>query len=203
LNEKQTCYTIGHSNQSRGEFYNLLKQHDIDTVVDVRSVPYSQYVPEYNREKIEEFLQTKDINYVFKGKELGARHEDSDLLTDKGKVDFSKVRRKEPYQAGLKELIDKINDGSKVTLMCSEKNPFNCHRFVLVSYSLKKKGIEVKHILDTGELTSNDELENKLLKCYNLDPKQTTLFGDTKNKEESIEEGYRKRNLDISVIIDK
>lgn len=44
-----TVYTIGHSNQPTEAFLDLLRQHGIEVVVDVRSAPYSRFVPQFNK----------------------------------------------------------------------------------------------------------------------------------------------------------
>ncbi len=194
---KTVCYTVGHSNHDISVFIELLNKHEIEKIIDVRSVPYSKYVPEYNRDELNRYLEREDIDYEFKGDTLGARHTDEKFLTN-SKVDFSKVRKDEYYKESIKKLVEEIKGGSKISLMCSEKNPFNCHRFVLVSYSLKKMGVNVKHILGDGGILSNEKLEEKLLSTYGLDFKQTTLFGEKKSKKEALETAYKKRNFDIS-----
>ncbi|HTI98943.1 MAG TPA: DUF488 domain-containing protein, partial [Dongiaceae bacterium] len=51
----------------------LLKQHSIQAIADVRSSPYSQYNPHFNRELLQKALLEHGISYVFLGQELGAR----------------------------------------------------------------------------------------------------------------------------------
>jgi uncharacterized protein (DUF488 family) len=48
-----SIYTIGHSNQDVATFLTLLKDNALQVVVDVRSVPYSRYVPQFNKKEIE------------------------------------------------------------------------------------------------------------------------------------------------------
>ncbi len=43
-----TVYSIGHSNQSVKAFLELLRTHGIQILIDVRSSPYSKYVPHFN-----------------------------------------------------------------------------------------------------------------------------------------------------------
>ncbi|MCD6306196.1 MAG: hypothetical protein J7M32_07910, partial [Deltaproteobacteria bacterium] len=42
-------------------------------------------------------------------------------------------------------------------LMCSEENPANCHRRLLVGRVLTEKGVQVQHIRGTGRVQSEDE----------------------------------------------
>ena len=64
-------FTIGHSNLESAKFVALLKQHGIQAVADVRSSPYSQYNPQFNREPLQRAMQEQGISYVFLGAELG------------------------------------------------------------------------------------------------------------------------------------
>ena len=45
-------YTIGHSTHTSEDFFQMLKDNKIDMIVDVRSVPYSKYAPQFNQENI-------------------------------------------------------------------------------------------------------------------------------------------------------
>lgn len=85
-------YTVGHSNHPIEEFLKLLVKHNINCVCDVRSMPYSRFTEQYNRENIKEYLSEHNIKYLFFGEEFGARREEKSLLTD-GMVDFEKVAK--------------------------------------------------------------------------------------------------------------
>jgi len=75
-----------------------------------------------------------------------------------------------------------VEKGFKIAVMCSEKDPFECHRFSLVCYSLQNEGLNVKHILEDGSAIDNTELEKRFL------AKVPDMF---KTKEQEIEEGYK------------
>jgi hypothetical protein len=107
------------------------------------------------------------------------------------------LRRSRRFLAGLDEVLG-IKGNEHAVLMCAEKDPFNCHRFVLVSRALSLKGVEVRHILDDGARISNEELENKLLKKYGCDYGQGELFEKTRTREDALTEAYRLRNKDIA-----
>ena len=83
-------YTIGHSSYTQEQFLELLLQYQINCIVDVRSIPYSKYASQFNKEEIKRFLKNRSIYYVFMGKELGARREDRNLYTNEGYLDFEK-----------------------------------------------------------------------------------------------------------------
>jgi uncharacterized protein (DUF488 family) len=197
-NNQLICYTIGHSTHETEGLLQLLKKHNIDCVADVRSSPYSQYNHQYNKETIKADLQKNGITYVFMGDLLGARYSDTALLfNDNYVVDFKKVRETDDFKKGIERVINGINKGHNIALMCAEKDPFDCHRFVLVSYALTKIGITVKHILESGKTILNEHLEEKLLSEYDINYNQMSLFDKRKTKDDAVDEGYEKRNRDI------
>ena len=58
-------YTIGHSNHAIGQFIELLKQHDIEALVDVRRFPSSRRLPHFNRPELATALQEHGIEYLW------------------------------------------------------------------------------------------------------------------------------------------
>jgi uncharacterized protein (DUF488 family) len=71
-------YTIGHGNHPIHKFIALLNDNSIQLLVDVRSMPYSRYNPQYNRENLEHTLATANprIDYFYAGTSLGGRPQD-------------------------------------------------------------------------------------------------------------------------------
>ncbi|OGR46946.1 MAG: hypothetical protein A2021_03800 [Elusimicrobia bacterium GWF2_52_66] len=201
------CYTIGHSNHTTEKFVGLLRQHKIAYLADVRSSPYSQHVPQFNKEVLDKELKKAGIQYLFLGKELGARYTDSQLFFDDGGVDFEKVRNTPNFKAGINRIIDGINQNFKIALMCTEKDPLDCHRFVLVSYALKMAGINVIHILDDGGTVTNEAIEDRLLQKKKKNTAQPSLFDGPEKvvrlKEDLLEEAYRERNIDIAYRVEE
>lgn len=66
----KTVFTVGHSNHTIEHFLGLLTVHNISAIADVRSSPYSEYSPQFNREAMQEKLRDANIEYVFLGREL-------------------------------------------------------------------------------------------------------------------------------------
>lgn len=192
------CYTIGHSSHKAAEFISLLKQHDIKYVVDVRSSPYSQHAPQFNRELLKISLEDSGIGYIYMGDALGARYTNPELFFNKRNiVDFQKVDQLPSFKKGIARVINGLEKGHKLSLMCAEKDPFDCHRFVLVSHALTKSGIRVLHIRENGELQSTEDLEKRLLSKYKINYQQPTFFEALRTEMQATEEAYVRRNLDI------
>lgn len=158
-------FTIGHSTNTLEEFLGYLLHYHIDTIVDVRSVPYSQFANQFNKEQLSVFLKKNNVIYIAMGDNLGARYEKKELLFEDGTVDFSKVRNTEKFQQGINRIKIGMQKGYNIALMCSEKNPLECHRFSLISNYLYTTGYKVNHIVGHDNF-EHQFLEKKLLDYY-------------------------------------
>jgi len=190
-------YTIGHSIYEMEDFILLLKKNGINTIVDVRSTPYSKFASQYNRETLKYYLKENKIFYIFMGDLLGARYEDKSLLFDDGKVNFKKVQEIKSFQDGITRLDKGITKGYNISLMCSEKEAFDCHRFGLVSEFLTKNRIEVNHIYP-DKVVSQKILEQQLLKKYDKKLPKVDLFNPDITENLQIKLAYELRNRDIA-----
>ena len=195
----EKLYTIGHSNQSQEEFLSMLRMHDIDCIVDVRSVPASKYSPQFNLEVLKWFLKSQGIHYLHFGEEFGARRTDS--LNDEGQVDFEKAITTPSFLCGVSRLRKGLEKGFHISLMCSEANPLECHRFSLISRYFYDQGADVQHILKGAELASHAVLEKKMIdeylhsKKYHLS-EVDQLFA-TYTTEMQRQDAYRLKNKEI------
>jgi uncharacterized protein (DUF488 family) len=188
-------FTIGHSNRRMEDFVNLLKGFNINCVVDVRSMPYSKFAEQFNRENIKLALKKEGIKYIFMGEELGARRMESCLMTN-GIVDFEKVIKDEKFLKGIQRVINGIKKGYKIVLMCTEKVPIDCHRAILVSRKFNDMGEKVVHIMADGKQKSHTEIEQDLIHKYFDNIYQINMFYNLK-PEEYLIEAYKKANVEI------
>ena len=190
-------HTIGHSTHGIDYFILLLKKSNIDTIVDVRSVPYSRHAPQYNKEILRDYLKENKIYYIFMGDMLGAKYEDRSLLFDDGKVNFKKVQETKSFQDGITRLNTGMEKGYNISLMCSEKEAFDCHRFALISEFLNNDKIRISHIYP-NKIVSQEELEQKLLKRYAKKLPQADLLNPDIVGELQKKVAYELRNRDIA-----
>ena len=144
-------YTIGHSTHEIEDFLDLLTQVGIDVVVDVRSSPYSRYVPQYNRENIQRSLERAGIEYKFRGRHLGGRPKDITCYKE-GEVDYDLLRQKEWFHQAIDGLLELASEPGNIALMCSEADPSSCHRHNLLARVLVDRDVTVLHIVsDAGK----------------------------------------------------
>ncbi|GAB3030387.1 hypothetical protein GCM10011376_37620 [Nocardioides flavus (ex Wang et al. 2016)] len=166
MNEDGTIYTVGHSTHEIETFLELLAKHEISAVADVRSTPASRFNPQFNREALKAALGRVSIGYVYLGRELGARSDDPSCYVD-GKVQYERLAKTPAYGAGIERLITGRAD-HRIAIMCSEREPLDCHRTVLVTESLFALGVPVVHILGDGALEPHDETRARLREIHGL-----------------------------------
>ena len=60
---KGALLTVGHSVHAIEAFVALLRRHEVDAVADVRSVPFSQRNPQFNKGQLAASLSEQGIGY--------------------------------------------------------------------------------------------------------------------------------------------
>jgi uncharacterized protein (DUF488 family) len=184
-------YTIGHSNIPLDDFLANLRRHHIKVLVDVRSAPYSRYVPHFNKNNLEAWLKENDIDYRFAGETLGGQPKDDTLYKDNTipeedadpakflrSVLYKEVMKRDYYLKGLRHLLEIVADTEGgVAIMCSEGDPHDCHRHHLITRSLidpkvrvVDSDVHVRHILKDGTIEDVDE------SAFEEPPEQLSLF---------------------------
>jgi len=205
-------FTIGHSNLSIEAFVLLLQQHGITAVADVRSHPFSRYLPHFNQSEIKASLSAVGIQYVFLGKELGARPEDLSCYDVSGKALYQRIAATPLFSEGIQRILSLAKDRGaanyKICLMCAEKDPITCHRTILVCHKLKDFNLQINHILADGNLESHQDLEARLLHKFNKgkkndQPIQLSLFElepRVKTEIVDLESAYYRHGLEIAYV---
>jgi uncharacterized protein (DUF488 family) len=155
-------HTIGHSDHPIAALIEVLRQHAIGVVVDVRSQPYSRWTPQFNRELLAHDLEAAGIRYRFMGDRLGGRPGDESLYPQSdGQPDYRLLEQTPAYQAGIQELL-RAAASARVAVMCSEGDYHHCHRHLLISQSLLERGVRVLHILPDGALVPAERVARQL-----------------------------------------
>lgn len=148
-------WTIGHSTRSLDEFVGLLGEHGVDWLSDVRTLPGSRRVPQFDREALEPELAGRGIGYSHL-RALGGRRKPSAGSPNSGWRNagfrgYADYMQTGPWRDGLTELLDLAGDHA-VAMMCAEAVPWRCHRS-LIADALTIRGVEVLHIVGRGRAT--------------------------------------------------
>jgi uncharacterized protein (DUF488 family) len=206
-------FTIGHSNHSIEAFIALLLQHGVTALADVRSHPYSRYLPHFNQTQLKTALLDVGIRYVFLGRELGARPSDPTCYVD-GKALYERIASTELFSQGIQRIL-KGAETYTIALMCAEKDPITCHRAILVGQRLREFTLDINHILRNGNLETHQHLEERLLELHGLkqpesiEPVQLSLFKDLSlpaqssiqySTKDSLKEAYKRQANQIAYV---
>lgn len=142
-----SIYTIGHGRHPFADFLELLTQHEIEFLCDVRSVARSRW-PQFNGMVLRELLNENGIGY--------------EHLPETG----GKMRPKpEDLDRGVDRIIEVASD-VRTVMMCSESKPLsdhkipraNCHRVGMLAPMLRaKEAARIIHILPDGRSIEIDE----------------------------------------------
>jgi uncharacterized protein (DUF488 family) len=162
----KTVLTIGHSTHDFATFAGLLQQHHITAVADVRSTPASRFAPQFNRNAVERDLRAMNIKYVFMGEELGARTDDTSCYVD-GKVQYSLLAKTPEFTDGVERIVNGART-ERIAVMCTEGEPLDCHRTILVARVLSEHGVTVSHIHGDGSIENHGSAMERLMLKFGL-----------------------------------
>ena len=143
-------FTIGHSNHPFSRFMELIQKQEVQMVVDVRTRPYSKYTPYFSKKPLEEGLKEYQIKYVYLGNKIGGKPDDAKFYHE-GELLYHIMEEDDKYQEGLKILLELARD-NRIVILCSEEDPYHCHRHHLISQSLLKNGYNIIHLRGDGNL---------------------------------------------------
>lgn len=144
----KTIYTIGHSTHPIEAFLDLLRAHNIQELVDVRTIPKSRHNPQFAADTLSDSLQSAGIEYTHLDKLGGLRHPSKDSINTgwqnssfRGYADYMAT---DAFQEGLQEL-EALAEKKNIAIMCAEALPWRCHRS-LIADALTTQGWQVLHI---------------------------------------------------------
>jgi uncharacterized protein (DUF488 family) len=180
-------FTVGHSNYPLERFLALLKQAQVETIIDVRSKPFSRRFPWFSQGKLAERLRAADIAYAWRGEALGGRPADPALMRD-GVADHAAMAQSPAFRTAVAELIADAHQNPHLCLMCAEREPLDCHRCLLIARALAERGLGVGHILADGTIEPHAATEDRLLA---LTRTNADLFQS--DRAARLAEAYRRR----------
>lgn len=148
-----TLHTIGHSTRSIEEFIALLREHGIELLVDVRSIPGSRRVPQFGKEKLRASLEQAGIEYLWMPQLGGRRKTSPDSRNTawrhpafRGYADYMET---DEFALALDELAT-VACAVPTAMMCAEAVWWRCHRSMIAD-AMKWAGFDVLHIMGPGK----------------------------------------------------
>ncbi|MGI8549748.1 MAG: DUF488 domain-containing protein [Dehalococcoidia bacterium] len=155
--ERPPVYTVGHSTRSIGEFVELLKQGQVDLVVDIRSAPRSRTNPQFNLDALPESLSLWQIGHT-RIAELGGRRTKSKLIspkvngfwTNQSFHNYADYALSDTFRVGFSRLSE-LSSERRCAIMCSEAVWWRCHRRFVADYLLHH-GRDVFHLMGAARV---------------------------------------------------
>ena len=151
-------WTIGHSTHSLDDFVALLREHGIELLADVRTVPKSRRHPHFRDDALAGTLPERGIAYAHLRGLGGFRRPRPDSPnvawrneSFRGYADYALT---DEFAAALGELRE-LAAGRHTAIMCSESLWWRCHRR-LVADRLVAAGDDVLHIGPDGRTTPHE-----------------------------------------------
>jgi uncharacterized protein (DUF488 family) len=146
-----SLYTVGHSTRTIDELIDVLKAHQIQTLVDIRAFPASKRLPHFNGEALQANLTAAGIRYVWMKALGGYRrkildHSPHIAMRNASFRNYADYTLTPEFEKAMDELVS-LAKSSRTAYMCAERVYFHCHR-MLVSDWLVAHGHEVLHIDD-------------------------------------------------------
>jgi uncharacterized protein (DUF488 family) len=156
-NSRGIVFTIGHSTRPLSEFMRLLRDAQIELLVDVRAVPRSRTNPQFNTDALPETLAAAGIGYVHLPALGGLRHRSkaaspspNALWQNASFRNYADYAGTEAFRVGLDEL-EALASTKRSAIMCAEALWWRCHRRIIADYLLVH-GMPVAHIMGPGKI---------------------------------------------------
>jgi len=123
----KVIYSIWHSTRTIQEFLFEVNSVNASYIADIRSSPYSRFVPQYNKNRLQELFWSK---YIFMWDTLWWMDDDISY---------------ESFMYWIEKLTNLAKD-QIVVFFCSEKDYKKCHRFYKITPELEIRWFKVIHL---------------------------------------------------------
>jgi uncharacterized protein (DUF488 family) len=154
----EIIFTIGHSTRTIDEFSALLRDAGVTRIVDVRSIPRSRAMPQFNADTFPATIESSGIGYTHlaalggrRGRRKGAPPSHNTFWKVVAFRNYADYAETAEFGAGLSSLIA-LAEHDRCAVMCAEAVWWRCHRRIIADY-LIGRGLRVQHIMGAGKLT--------------------------------------------------
>ena len=144
-----TLFTIGHGTRALDDFIRVLREQQIDELVDVRRYPGSRRNPQFARATLEETVPAHGIEYSWRGDRLGGRRQGASASRHSGLRNiafraYADHMDTPEFRDALSDLLDDARK-RRVAVMCAETVWWRCHRR-LIADAATMRGFNVVHL---------------------------------------------------------
>lgn len=135
--------TVGYGTRSLADLGQQLRIHQIEYVIDVRSIPYARYNTPFSQPHIGPNLQKQGFRYLDFGAQLGGKVTHPELGT---RLNPAQIAQSAAFQQGIQRLLHAYQQGFRLCLLCSEHKPEQCHRSHLIGEALAQQQQQLWHL---------------------------------------------------------
>ena len=141
-------YTIGYQGHTTTSFINLLKENEIELVVDIRFSSESQFKPEFNGSILQRELERNKIQYIHR-RDFGLPYLIQNPYKD-GALGYECIKQWYKWhidtETDFDMFIDEIKSSGKTVLLCMEQTAkakgdqkYACHRDIFADLIISHK----------------------------------------------------------------
>jgi len=147
--QKRTISTIGFTQKSLRQFVTLLREANVDGIVDIRQNNTSQLAGFAKRDDLAFILETQGIGYL-EEKRLAPSPDllkrfHAGLPWSEYVPEFERMLAERPLREILRGIEDQFE---RPCLLCAEPEPEHCHRrLVAEAFARLEPGLEIHHLV--------------------------------------------------------
>ncbi|HEV8132494.1 MAG TPA: DUF488 domain-containing protein [Acidobacteriota bacterium] len=139
--EDADFFTFGYTGRKTDELLNLLVEHGIRTLLDIRQNAISMYRPDLSKKNLQQAVEALGMAYVHMP-ELGVPRDIRAKAIESGSREviweWYDEYVAQPYLANLHRFLNSVEHPA--ALMCAELDPIECHRHRLFT-ALEELGL--------------------------------------------------------------
>ncbi|HZX95256.1 MAG TPA: DUF488 domain-containing protein [Myxococcales bacterium] len=143
--------TVGHSNRTLRQFIDLLRDHRVELVADVRKLRGSRAMPQFDERGLSRALSRAGIRYLPVAELAGRRPRSAQpsprpCWRNAGFRNYADHMRTEEFRAGVRCLLAEARH-LRTAVMCAEAVPWRCHRSLIADYLVVEKRRRVDELV--------------------------------------------------------
>lgn len=149
--------SVGHGALDRSALLRLLREAEIEALVDIRRYPNSRHNPDVGMTAITEWAGQAGLTYRWEQR-LGGRRS---LPADSPPADpwwrvkqfaaYAAYTRTDEFNDALSDLVDQSRR-QRTAMMCSESVWWRCHRRIVADVAMLRCSVPVVHLMHDGRL---------------------------------------------------
>jgi uncharacterized protein (DUF488 family) len=157
-----TLHTVGHGTLTADGFAQVVRDAEIQLVVDIRSHPRSGRHPQFGRAEMERWLPEHGLRYRWEPGLGGRRSPRPDsphtALTEPAFRGYADYMEMPDFEAALDGVLADTSEQS-TAVMCAESVWWRCHRRLVADATVLLRARAVVHLFHDGRQSEHRPME--------------------------------------------